>query len=233
MVLEYWRVDMKDLTPAFLKDKAQTIEIRRESDGAFSLKLIIESQGQTEFVPYLSYRELTDEEKKEAEWIIDFKNRYSDLWAKGYCMTSREIKEGTIYGCTKDGEYIDLELYKSDGLQFIETPCIIKVKSLTSKKEFEIFNSLLCSYDALIADKTIKYYPVKFRKKSRCRACGCETYKIFVNIHNTGEKDLLEEQPVDGITEDNWTNAFDWISFDLECSHCGNTLKNWFEMETM
>lgn len=225
---------MNDGMPIFLKEKSKIINVHRESDGAFSLKLRIEIQGQTEFVPFLSYRALTDEEKSEKKWIIDFKKRHADLWAKGYDLTSREMEKGTMYGCTKDGEYIDLELYKSGRLQFIETPYIVKVKSLILKKEFEIFNSLLCGYDALIAaDKPIKQQPIKFRKKSRCRICGCEKYKMYVNIHNTGEKDLIEKQPDKNINKDNWTDAFDWISIDLECVDCGRMLKNWFEMETM
>ena len=224
---------MEKEIPVYLKGKAKVIDIHKEPDGAYGLKLLLEAQGQNEFIPFLSHSELTKEEKDERVWIIAFKNRYAHLWAQGYDLTSRTTPEGTIYGCAKNGQFIDLETYKPCSQKINIHPVIVKVKSLKSETEFEIFNNFLYGYDAIISNKEKTTVPVKYKKKSKCRKCGCETYKIYINLHNTGKKDLLKDQPCEYINEENWTNAFDWISIDLECSNCGKLTKQWFEMETM
>lgn len=217
--------------PVYLREISKVMGIHREEDGAYHLELMIEVQGQHDFIPYLSYRGLTEEEKQESEWIKEFRKRYAYLWGQGYCMTSKTTKDGTMYGCTKDGEFTDLELYRSDGQNVAVTPIVVKAVTSDLNTEVELFHSLRNGYDAMIsAEQT--YLPVKFKKKNKCRVCACETYKIYVHIHNTGRQDLMECD-CEKITDKNWTNAFDWISIDLECSKCGKKTKRWFETETM
>lgn len=224
---------MEDIIPTFLQNKVKLLDVYFEDDGSYNLKMLIEIQGQNKFVPFLSYKELTEKEKKEISWVKEFKNRYADLWASGYNLTSKRVSDGTVYGCTKDGKYTDLEIYHSEHLDYSEVPIVVKIESLILKSEFEIFNSLLYGYDAVSSGIPQRQLPVKFKKKCKCRICGCETYKVYVYIHSTGKKDLLEYQKCANITVDNWVNAFDLFSIDLECSNCGRMTKNWFELETM
>ena len=224
---------MEKEIPIYLKNKTKVIDIHKNLDESYNIKLMLEVLGQNDFIPFLSSYELTFAEKKEKAWIIDFKNRYSYLWNQGYELASKINPEGPIWGYIKNGKFIELETYKSTSQEANIHPVIVKVKSTQLKNEFEIFNSLLYGYDAIISNKQEMAMPTKYKRKSKCHICGCETYKIYINIHNTGKKDLLEDQACEYINEDNWVDAFDWISIDLECSDCGKKTKEWFEMETM
>ena len=109
----------------------------------------------------------------------------------------------------------------------------IVIKAIASDNtEIEIFNSFIHGYDAV--SSTIKHDVSQIQMyKTRCRKCGCDTLKVYLDIHNTGKKDLLHDQQCAEIDEQNWTEAFDWIAIDKQCTHCGNLTKHWFEMETM
>ena len=78
---------MEKEVPVYLKDKVKVKDLHKEPDGAYNLKLMLEIEGQNGFIPFLSCRELTPEEKKEKAWIIDFKKRYARFWAQGYDLT--------------------------------------------------------------------------------------------------------------------------------------------------
>lgn len=225
---------MEREVPSYFIDKSRVIDIHREVDGSYNLKLLIEIHGQNEFIPFLSYKTITEEEKKELEWINDFKRKYSHLWSQGYELASKPTLQGDeIWGYVKEGEFFELETYRSPTWNGVNFPVIIKVKSLILENEYEVFNSQLHGYDAIISTQKNMVDTVKFKKKRKCKFCSCETYRLYVNIHGTGEKDLLVEQPCEGINEKNWMNAFDFISIDLECSKCKKGLKRWFEFETM
>ena len=224
---------MEEIVPTFLRNKVRILDVCYGDDGSFDLMMLIEIQNHDKFIPFLSYKELTEKEKKEVAWLAAFKKHHADLWAQGYNLTSKRTSYGTIYGCTKDGEYRDLETYHSEYSDYSDVPIVVKLESLSPEYNFEIFNSLLYGYDAISAGIKEKQSPVKFKKKSRCRICGCGTYRVYVNIHSTGKQDLLEEQKCINITADNWMNAFDLISIDLKCSNCGRMTKRWFEFETM
>lgn len=224
---------MENLVPGYLRNICHIVSLSYENDGAYSLQLSVEIQGQKDFIPFLSVSECNLLQTQELEWLKAFKKKYSALWEKGYDLTSRITEEGIIYGGTKNGEYIDLELYKSPANHETLMPIIVKLKPKECKTEFVIFNSNLHGYDAITAQQKSPLLPYKYKKKSRCRKCGSEFYRVYINIHNTGKMDLLNEQSINAMSDVNWMDAFDWFSIDLECSGCGKKTKKWFEFETM
>lgn len=104
-------------------------------------------------------------------------------------------------------------------------------------KQIVLYDSRKHGYDAFARkfDQGVK--PLMFRtdgklKQKRACTCGQESYKVSMIIDSTGREDLFKE--TDGlITEDTWTEAFEWITINLECPKCGKIKKSWFSQETM
>lgn len=225
---------MANLVPIYLRNKTEIVSLEEHKNGEYQLRLKLSLQGQDSFILYRSYAIPTEEDKRFRAWINEFKMKYSHLWHNGYIMTSKSTADGKIvFGCEKDRRYIDLATYIPKDKDTEIPPMRIKAKAENIKSDFDLFDSALYGYDGMISHNNSYHGVIRYKRKSKCRLCGCETYKIYVDIHNTGKQDLLEDQPCEEITEENWTNAFDWISIDLMCSNCGKQTKRWFEMETM
>ena len=191
---------------------------------------------------YILYREKNQqsaEEKNAEKEIWELIQRYQQEYkGKGTIyISSRQNREYIIFEDKKENKerlLIDITEWNKVLIKEEQGPVIVEAVCADCNKKISIFNSAVNGYNGLLNSfkgKEKKYYPVT--KKSKCHICGCETYKIYINIHNTGKKDLLEDQACEYINEDNWVDAFDWISIDLECSDCGKKTKKWFEMETM
>lgn len=224
---------MENLVPGYLRKISHITRLFYENDGAYSLELSVEIQGQKDFIPFLSVSECNSMQKQELEWLKEFKKKYKALWEKGYDLTSKLTEEGIIYGATKNGKYIDLALYKPSANYEILMPIVVKLQSKEPKTEFIIFNSNLHGYDAITTQQKFPLLPHKYKKKSRCRQCGSEFYRVYISIHNTGKIDLLNGESDNTISDVNWVDAFDWFTIDLVCSNCGKKIKKWFEIETM
>ena len=222
---------MEQVIPAHLREFARVEELSFEGDGAYSVRLAIEAGGQNAFIPFLSRHTPSAAERAEHEQIAAFKRKYAHLWTQGYDMASIVTDKGVVFGCTKDGKFRGLETIGMDLPRARRVPVVVKLRTEDLAREILLFHSMLHGYNA-VTSPVSEPPPVKFQQKSKCRACGCRTYRVYVNIHNTGKEDLLA-QGIDEIDEENWTNAFDWFSVDLQCANCGKQRKNWFEMETM
>ena len=223
---------MEQVIPAHLRECARVEALSFEADGAYSVRLAIEAGEQNAFIPLLSRHTLNAAERAENEQIAAFKRKYAHLWAQGYDMASTVAEKGVVFGCSKDGKFRGLETIGMDLSRAWRVPVVVKLRTEDLAREILLFHSMLYGYDAVTSPVSETPLPVRFQQKCKCRACGCRTYRVYVNIHNTGKEDLLA-QGTDAIDEENWTNAFDWFSVDLQCAHCGKQRKNWFEMETM
>ena len=218
--------------PKYLRDKARVKDFILNSDGSYSISVVININGNEDFGLLYNYHTKSEEEKKYYSWVKKFKKQYAEKWTSGYDMTSKIVGNREIFGCTKNGEYFDLDFY-SPVPTCSNFHKIIKALDLTSKIEFEIYNENLYGYDAMVTNQAQNMQCEKFRIKNSCKICASDKFKINMTFRNTGKKDLLEEQPCKEITEENWTNAFDWVTIDLECASCGKKIKRWYEAETM
>jgi len=99
-------------------------------------------------------------------------------------------------------------------------------------QQIVILDTRYHGYDAFAWQDTLKFNNnFKTKQKQKCRTCGNNNSKITVKISSTGKDDLLAEG--DGIiNEENWQDAFDWITIDLECAGCGKITKKYLDLET-
>ena len=117
------------------------------------------------------------------------------------------------------------------------TPTFLEAICSHCGQKILIYDSSRYGYDALaiIAEKNyIRKYATDFKivKKQKCRKCGNETSKIIIEISSTGKDDLFSES-VAFINDNNWEDAFDWITVDLKCGGCGKDTKKYLDLETM
>lgn len=224
---------MNKYIPEYLRNITETENMVIYDDSSYDLTLKLILNGVEAFTPYICQCDLTEQEIAFNVWVKEFKKRYKYLWDQGYNMTSTSSKNGIVFGCTKDHKFSDLEIYNSPiAVNNTKKSIVIKVLS-SNMEEVVVFNSLKNGYEALISDNNDIQEPKKFRKKSKCKNCHCDTYRIYIDIHNTGEKDLLLDLKNKNISLKNFANAFDWFAIDLECSNCGKRIEKWFEIETM
>jgi len=109
-------------------------------------------------------------------------------------------------------------------------PTIITAVCADCKKEILIFDCSKHGYDAFTSE--LEYSSsYKMKKKSSCRKCKSETYKVSLKIQHSGKEDAISDGAPE-INEENWQDAFDWITIDLECAGCGKINKSWLDFET-
>lgn len=125
------------------------------------------------------------------------------------------------------------ELYTKVSSEEQRIPIFVEAVCANCGKKIPIFNSSINGYNGVlgIAGKVTKK-DFLIKKKSKCRKCGSEHYKVKLSISNIGKYDLLSEQ-VNSISSCNWEDAFDWIAVDLKCSGCGRVYKKYLDVETM
>jgi hypothetical protein len=101
-------------------------------------------------------------------------------------------------------------------------------------KEILLFDSRKYGYDGLCEalEGRQRNDDTNGITKTKKRHCENEGYKIYLTFSSTGKEDLITE--TGGlITEENWKDAFDWLTIDLSCNKCGKTTKDWRDIETM
>jgi len=103
-------------------------------------------------------------------------------------------------------------------------------------KEYPIFdiskhgwNGFVCHDGTSVPDHKLKSW--------YCPKCGKDIYKMKISIISRGRQDFIEATGInDGETEfceDDWVEAFEWITIGLICSRCGHSDKRWIDNETM
>lgn len=153
-------------------------------------------------------------------------------------MTAQDIGTGDFLkpnGCVA---YLDITVeYKilSEKLAKMSTGyTYLTAKCQKCGKEILLFDSRMHGYDGLIEslegkERNHDSTGTTKQKKSHCKDSG---YKIHMTFSSTGKEDLITE--TDGlITEENWKDAFDWLTVDLECGKCAKLTKSWQDIETM
>ena len=229
---------MQEFIPKYILRSSLSCEIIRfeQTDSGYWVSFYVRKAGNDSFILKKSKHSVSAEFRQYREKILRLKEKYKHLLLKGCCFTTcfKDDKVYLGYNNPESGSVILEELTDVRSLSSMKsTPEIVTLTTTKTNDIIRLFDSSKNGYNALINAVNYSDEHIKFQKKSKCSKCGCDTFKVIVNIHNTGKKDLLEEQRCDEINESNWTDAFDWISIDLECPTCGKKIKSWFELETM
>lgn len=103
------------------------------------------------------------------------------------------------------------------------------------KKNVLVFDERIYGYNGIISnyEKNQNYSNNYVDKQTiPCSKCKTKYYKVIIRFYSTGKEDIIKN--LDSVfNEDNWTNAFEWITINLQCNLCGKEKKNWFDFETM
>jgi len=89
------------------------------------------------------------------------------------------------------------------------------------------WDGFVCGFDPL--DRT------EIAEKFRCPVCGGEHYAVTVHIASQGKADFVRflKESESSFTEEDWVNAFEWITVSLRCTNCGRRDSRWLDCETM
>lgn len=78
--------------------------------------------------------------------------------------------------------------------------------------------------------------PDELLTEMHCPECDCDIHEIKVSISSQGKQDFIDEAGIDSdsdMSEDDWVNAFEWISIGVKCLDCGYDNEEWLDLETM
>lgn len=229
---------MKEFIPKYiLENNIDCLVTQFEQDeSGYRISFYIKKDGESNFIVSKAKHSISPKLMQYRKRIKELQEKYKHLLVDGTCFTT-SFKDNRMYFGYNNPNKEDILLEDISDLKNLlvaeDVPEIIIITTPLSNEVIKLFDSSKNGYDAIVKPINCSDRFVKFKKKTKCHTCSCETYKVYMNIHSTGKNDLLEDQVCEYITEENWTNAFDWISIDLECSNCGKKIKRWFELETM
>ncbi|WP_371366365.1 hypothetical protein SRRS_07530 [Sporomusa rhizae] len=118
---------------------------------------------------------------------------------------------------------------------------VIKCKCQKCGKLHLIFDSNLHGWDGFVCSDESGLigsdsFPVE-EKLWSCPQCTNDSHKVSVAISSQGQADfiaeVLENSEDTRFVEDDWVNAFEWITISLKCLRCGFEDKKWIDYETM
>lgn len=120
----------------------------------------------------------------------------------------------------------EFEVWESNDRQ------IVKAKCKQCGQEIEIFDSGRHGWNGFVCHDDFLDCSLPFNKYT-CSECGQDIFKVSVYISSQGKQDYMEEADDEAFSEDNWVNAFEWISLSLNCKKCSYVENGWLDMETM
>ena len=134
-----------------------------------------------------------------------------------------------IYADIKNG-YPQVCKYNEDYALVIKAVCKDCAKDhLIFDDSKHGWNGFVCHEGVTVPDEKLKNW--------NCPKCKSDIYNINLSINSHGKQDFIDELELeDGetdFTEDEWIEAFDWITIDLKCLSCAYDDKKWIDYETM
>lgn len=119
----------------------------------------------------------------------------------------------------------------SDGYSFV-----IKGICRSCKKEWLIFDMSKHGYNGFVCHEDFNLEPPDTELKMYyCPKCSKNAFEMRLGIELEDKEQFMEEvveEEPDQYTEDDYVDAFDWITISATCSCCGEVYDNWVSLET-
>ena len=113
----------------------------------------------------------------------------------------------------------------------------IKVVCSSCNAEYLILDSGKHGWDGFVCHDGGEAAPDEVLEGKTCSKCNSPILIVKVGISSQGKQDFIDESGIaDGeaeFNEDDWIDAFEWITVSPKCSACGYEEENWIDLETM
>ncbi len=134
-----------------------------------------------------------------------------------------------IFADTSNG-YPQVRSYEDDYALVIKTIC------MDCQKEYIIFDDSKHGWNGFVCHDGISP-PENTLTSWNCPQCGSDIHRIRIFISSEGKEDFINELELGDETsefsEDDWVNAFGWITIGLTCYTCSYADEKWIDYETM
>jgi hypothetical protein len=109
---------------------------------------------------------------------------------------------------------------------------IVKVKCINCNKEHLIFDDDFHGWNGFICGDDSKNLERPKSKIWACNKCRNINHSLAVTINSQGQEDFLEGAGKE-FDKNDWLEAFEWITINVECKNCGERNEEWISYETM
>ena len=109
---------------------------------------------------------------------------------------------------------------------------IITVECEKCKSLHLIFDNDFHGWNGFVCGELSKELERPKTKNWKCIKCENSNHKVIVKINSAGKEDFIEETEGD-FDENDWIEAFSWITISTECESCSEKNKEWISYETM
>lgn len=160
-------------------------------------------------------------------------NENTEFLLTGKVVCSCNSENFTIKIVGDDSEYEEenvIRVIEVDGNYFL----IIKVECNSCHKEHLIFDDGFHGWNGFVCGIINKSLPRPEAKAWGCNKCTKTNHSIVVTISSQGKDDFISEGGTDeGFDENDWVEAFDWITIGIACNSCEEKNDEWISYETM
>lgn len=111
---------------------------------------------------------------------------------------------------------------------------MLKIVCNKCKNEFVLFDSGKHGWNGFVCRNDFLDREIPLEKVC-CSKCGESNFRITLHISSQGKEDFAEECLANGdsFSQEDWVNAFDWITISLSCIKCRHSEKNRLDFEAM
>lgn len=108
---------------------------------------------------------------------------------------------------------------------------LVKVECINCGTEYLLFDKDFHGWDGYLChDDNAALAPRPPLESWKCRKCNSESHSIILEF-SYGDLDDIKED-LGEFQIDNYWDAFEWISMDVECGNCGEKTDKWVDYET-
>jgi hypothetical protein len=108
---------------------------------------------------------------------------------------------------------------------------ILRVSCNICGRDYLIFDADHHGWNAFVAGGDSKNSPRPSVEVWHCNKCNKTNHSLMVKINSQGKADFMELG--EDFNENDWVEAFDWITVGVQCNACNEKNIEWISYETM
>ena len=154
-----------------------------------------------------------------------------------------ENRVNGVIRCTCGCEFFHVNFYaniENGYLQVCEYKegyaLMVKITCKECAKEYLVFDSGKHGWNGFVCHDGVSV-PDDVLALWQCPKCSDDTHHMELCIMSQGKQDFIDESGIadgeTGFSENDWVEAFEWITIGLNCYGCGHSDEKWVDYETM